>query len=184
MRFEVNCYAGVAVWRLRMVGERFARALIAVTLLSGSAAHAQNVTTNSTAGATMHATGTFEVKVKPEEAPAVAKEAGLALFSLDKTFSGELEATSKGEMLSGNTESTGAMAYVAMERVTGKLKGRSGSFLLMHNASMLKTEPKSGVMSVVVVPHSGTDELTGLSGKMSIIIEGGKHSYDFEYQLP
>lgn len=132
----------------------------------------------------MHARGTFAVKITPEEAPAVAKEAGLAVFSIDKTFSGELDGSSKGEMLSGSTESTGAMAYVAIERVTGKLNGRSGSFLLMHNASMLKTDPRSGVMSVTVVPHSGTDELTGLSGKMTIIIESGQHSYDFEYALP
>jgi hypothetical protein len=132
----------------------------------------------------MHATGTFAVKVLPAEAPALAKDAGLGIFSLDKSFSGELEGTSKGEMLTGNTDSTGAMAYVAIERVTGKLKGRSGSFLLMHNASMLKTDPASGVMQVVVVPQSGTGELAGLSGKMIIHIEGGKHSYDFEYQLP
>ena len=131
----------------------------------------------------MLATGRFEVKMTPAEAPALSQEAGLGIFSLEKAFSGELEGVSKGEMLTGGTESTGAMAYVAIERVTGKLKGRSGSFLLMHNASMLKTDPKSGVMSVVVVPHSGTEELTGLSGKLTITIEGGKHSYDLEYEL-
>ena len=132
----------------------------------------------------MHANGTFAVKVLPAEAPAPAKDAGLGLFSLDKNFSGELEATSKGEMLTGSTDSTGAMAYVAIERVTGKLNSRSGSFLLMHNASMLKSDPSSAVMQVTVVPHSGVDELAGLSGRMTIVIEGGKHSYDFEYQLP
>jgi hypothetical protein len=140
--------------------------------------------TNNKAGATMHATGTFAVKISPAEASALGHAAGLGSMTIDKTFSGDLEATSQGEMLTASTESTGAMAYVAMERVTGKLKGRSGSFLLMHNASMLKTDPKSGVMQVAVVPHSGTDELTGLSGKMTITIEGGKHSYDLEYQLP
>ena len=132
----------------------------------------------------MHATGTFVVKVTPDEAPVLAREAALGLFSLDKAFSGALEGTSKGEMLTGGTEATGAMAYVAIERINGKLQGRSGSFLLMHNASMLKTDPASGVMQVLVVPQSGTGELTGLSGKMSINIEGGKHSYDLEYQLP
>jgi hypothetical protein len=132
----------------------------------------------------MHVTGTFVVKVLPAEAPAVAKDAGLGVFSLDKSFAGELEGTSKGEMLTGSTDSTGAMAYVAIERVTGKLNGRSGSFLLMHNASMLKSDPSSAVMQVTVVPHSGTDELAGLSGRMIIVIEDGKHSYDFEYQLP
>jgi Protein of unknown function (DUF3224) len=109
----------------------------------------------------MRATGTFAVKVLPAEAPTPAKDAGLALFSLDKNFSGELEGTSKGEMLTGGTNSTGAMAYVAIERVTGKLNGRLGSFLLMHNASMLKSDPSSAVMQVTVVPHSGTDEFSG-----------------------
>jgi Protein of unknown function (DUF3224) len=132
----------------------------------------------------MHASGIFAVKVLPAEAPATAKDAGLGLFSLDKNFSGELEATSKGEMLTGSTDSTGAMAYVAIERVTGKLNGRSGSFLLMHNASMLKSDPSSAVMQVTVVPHSGAEELAGLRGTMTIVIKGGKHSYDFEYQLP
>jgi hypothetical protein len=132
----------------------------------------------------MHATGTFAVKITPVGASALGQAAGLGSMTIDKTFSGDLEATSQGEMLTGGTESTGAMAYVAIERVTGKLKGRSGSFLLMHNASMLKTDPKSGMMQVTVVPQSGTDELTGLTGKMTITVEGGKHSYDFEYQLP
>jgi hypothetical protein len=161
-------------------------ALFAVSLIAGCAAYARTgkPLTNNKAGATMHATGTFAVKITPAEASALGQAAGLGSMTIDKTFSGDLEATSQGEMLTASTESTGAMAYVAMERVTGKLKGRSGSFLLMHNASMLKTDPKSGVMQVTVVPHSGTDELTGLSGKMTITIEGGKHSYDLEYQLP
>jgi hypothetical protein len=161
-------------------------ALFAVSLIAGCAAYARNgkPPTNNKAGATMHATGTFAVKITPVEASALGHAAGLGSMTIDKTFSGNLEATSQGEMLTGGTESTGAMAYVAMERVTGKLKGRSGSFLLMHTASMLKTDPKSGVMQVMVVPHSGTDELAGLSGKMTITIESGKHSYDFEYQLP
>jgi hypothetical protein len=132
----------------------------------------------------MHATGTFVVKISPVEAPTLAKEAGFGCMTIDKTFSGELEGSSKGEMLTGGTESSGAMAYVALERVTGKLNGRSGSFVLMHNATMLKSEPGSGVMQVTVVPRSGTEELATLSGKMTITIDGGKHSYDLEYQLP
>ena len=132
----------------------------------------------------MHARGTFVVKISPVEASAISREAGIGPMTIDKTFSGDLEGTSKGEMLSAGTESTGAMAYVAMERVTGKLNGRSGSFLLMHNASMLKSDPAGGVMQITVVPQSGTDELAGMSGKLIIIIEGGKHSYDLEYELP
>ena len=103
----------------------------------------------------MHGTGTFVVKINAVEAPDLAKDAGLASLTIDKVFSGSLEGTSKGEMLTGGTESTGAMAYVALERVTGKLDGRVGSFLLMHNAVMLKGVPSSGVMQITVVPDSG-----------------------------
>jgi hypothetical protein len=171
---------------MKMVRTILALSLLALGPVSGWTVQAQSgtATTNRKAGVTMHATGTFAVKIVPAVASALGQEAGLGSMTIDKTFSGDLEGTSKGEMLTGSTESTGSMAYVAMERVTGKLKGRSGSFLLMHNASMLKTDPKSGGMQITVVPHSGTDELTGLSGKMTITIEGGKHSYDVEYELP
>jgi hypothetical protein len=131
----------------------------------------------------MHATGTFNVKISPAEASALGQQAGLGRMTIDKTFAGDLEGTSKGEMLTGGAESTGAMAYVALERVTASVSGRSGSFLLMHTASMLKSTPASGMMQVVVVPQSGTDELAGLGGKMTISIADGKHNYDFEYEL-
>jgi Protein of unknown function (DUF3224) len=169
-----------------MVRTILAVTLLATSQLSGWTAQAQSGMANidRKAGATMHATGTFVVKISPAEAPALAKEAGLGCMTIDKTFSGAIEGTSKGEMLTGGAESTGAMAYVALERVTGKLNGRSGSFVLMHNATMLKSDPGSGVMQITVVPHSGTGELAGLSGKMAITIEGGNHSFDFEYQLP
>lgn len=168
-----------------MAGQKLVCALLLITLFGGYTTQAQNGTATATKkAATMHARGTFAVKVLPAEAPALAKDAGLGIFSLDKSFSGDLEGTSKGEMLTGNTESSGAMAYVAIERVTAKLNGRSGSFLLMHTASMLKSDPGSAAMQVTVVPHSGTEALAGLSGTMTIIIESGKHSYDFEYQLP
>ena len=131
----------------------------------------------------MHASGTFVVKISPAEASALAQEAGLGRMTIDKTFSGDIDGSSKGEMLTGGAESTGAMAYVALERVTASLASRSGSFLLMHNAAMLKTDPGSGAMHVTVVPHSGTDELAGLAGTMTISIADGKHYFDFEYQL-
>jgi hypothetical protein len=131
----------------------------------------------------MHASGTFVVKISPAEASALAQEAGLGRMTIDKTFAGDLHGTSKGEMLTGRAESTGAMAYVALERVTASLAGRSGSFLLMHNASMLQTDPGSGTMQVTVVPHSGTEELSGLGGTMTITIADGKHYFDLEYQM-
>ena len=132
----------------------------------------------------MHARGTFVVKMGPAEASALAQQAGVGRMTIDKTFSGDIDGTSKGEMLMGATDSTGAMAYVALERVTGTVNGRNGSFLLMHNASMLKCDPASGVMQVRVVPQSGTDELASLSGQLTITIEGSKHSYVLEYELP
>jgi hypothetical protein len=164
----------------------FALALLIACPIAGRAGQANHdiATSNRGAGVAMHARGTFVVKINPAEAAALSQEAGIGRMTIDKTFSGDLEGTSKGEMLSPGTESTGAMAYVAMERVTGKLNARSGSFLLMHNASMLKSDPASGVMQVTVVPHSGTDGLVGLSGKLTITIDAGKHSYDLEYELP
>lgn len=129
------------------------------------------------------AKGTFEVKVAPVEASAIGKEAGVGRMTIDKVFSGELEGTSKGEMLTGVTESTGAMAYVAIERVSGRLEGRAGSFVLMHNATMNKNDPKSSYLQVVVVPGSGTEGLSGLTGTLAIVIDAGKHSYDFKYEL-
>ena len=135
-------------------------------------------------GTTMHATGTFVVRIAPAEASAIGSEAGLGRMTIDKSFSGDLEATSKGEMLTGGTDATGAMAYVAVERVTGKLGSRSGSFLLMHNATMVKSDPKAAMLNITVVPHSGMGDLSDITGKMTITIENGNHSYDFDYQLP
>lgn len=131
----------------------------------------------------MRAAGTFEVKVTPAEIPAPAKEAGLGLFSLEKTFAGDLEGESRGEMLSGSTDATGAMAYVAIDRVTGKLHGRNGSFLLTHHGTMLKSDPNSAELHVRIVPHSGTDELAGISGNLVIKIEGKQHIYELAYEL-
>lgn len=130
----------------------------------------------------MHAAGQFEVKVAPQVAdhPA-AKASGLARLSIDKQFSGPLEAVSVGEMLaSGDGSRSGA--YVALEKVTGTLEGRAGSFVLMHSAVMLRGTPQD--WSVNVVPDSATGELEGLTGAMTIRIESGKHYYQIEYQLP
>jgi hypothetical protein len=128
-----------------------------------------------------HATGPFEVKLAPQPL-AVADETGTrGRMSIDKQFHGDLEAGSKGEMLTGGTVAKGSAGYVAIELVTGTLHGRKGTFILQHSATMTRGTPK---LIVTVVPDSGTGELTGISGSMSINIEGGKHSYDFEYLLP
>ena len=101
--------------------------------------------------------------------------------SIDKQFQGALDATSQGMMLSAGTATRGSAGYVAIEQVTGVLDGRRGSFVLQHHATMNRGEPN---LSIIVVPDSGTDELTGLSGTMGIRIADGKHFYDFEYTLP
>ena len=101
-------------------------------------------------------------------------------MTIDKQFHGDLEATSKGEMLSAVGAVKGSAGYVAIEKVTGKLRGRSGSFVLQHTGTMTRGAPQ---LSITVVPDSGTGDLVGLTGQMTIHIEAGKHSYEFEYTL-
>lgn len=128
----------------------------------------------------MKASGTFEVKLIPLSFHDEAGDSNLARLALDKTFTGDLEATSKGEMLSARTDTEGSAGYVAIERVTGKLNGHQGTFVLLHSGTMAGGEQH---LSIAVVPDSGTEELIGLSGTMDIRIEDGKHYYSFEYQL-
>src|SRR5205807_10556702 len=126
------------------------------------------------------ATGPFEVKVVPQKPDTqIARAANLGRLTIDKRFHGELEAISKGEMLATHTEVQGSAAYVALERVTGTLKGRTGSFVLQHSATMIRGKPAD---SVTVVPDSGTGELKGISGKMNLTIASDSaHSYEFDY---
>jgi len=129
---------------------------------------------------TNHASGSFEVKLIPIKDE--GDDAGLGKMSIDKQYHGDLEATGKGIMLSSAaTVVKGSGGYVAMERVTGTLKGRSGSFVLQHSGTMTRGTPQ---LSVTVVPDSGTGQLEGLTGTMNIKIDEGKHSYEFEYSLP
>jgi hypothetical protein len=128
----------------------------------------------------MNARGPFEVKLTPQPLSYDAGGAMLARMTLDKQFHGDLEAMSAGEMLSAGS-AAGSGGYVAIERVSGTLAGRRGSFVLQHSATMNRGVPS---LSITVVPDSATGELTGLTGAMNIIIEAGKHSYDFEYALP
>jgi uncharacterized protein DUF3224 len=123
------------------------------------------------------ATGPFEVKLAPQSDNI---DPELGRMTLDKQFHGDLEATSKGQMLTGATAVQGSGVYVAVEKVTGTLHGRRGTFLLHHTGIMHRNTPQ---LSVTVVPDSGTEDLTGLSGKMTINIADGKHSYAFEYNL-
>lgn len=127
------------------------------------------------------ATGTFDVKLEPMTPYENADGGRLGRTSIDKTFRGELEATSKGEMLSAGTAIKNSAGYVAIERVVGKLAGRSGTFVLQHSGIMDRGTPH---LIITVVPDSGTDQLAGIHGTMKIIVEGGKHSYEFDYRIP
>ncbi len=128
---------------------------------------------------TTRADGTFEVSVVPQTDEHAAA-AGLGRLTLDKTFSGDLDAKSQGQMLAAGTAVKGSAGYVAIERVEGTLQGRRGSFILQHSGTMTRGEPS---LTVTVVPDSGTDQLAGLSGKMAIIIEGKTHKYEFEWEI-
>jgi hypothetical protein len=151
----------------------FASTVIALALLSPPASAQQKETPM-----THHAHGTFTVNIQPLT-PAPAE--GLGRYSIDKQIHGDLEATTKGEMLSGGDPKQGAAGYVAIEVVTGTLAGKRGSFALQHSATMDQNGLK---MSVTIVPGSGTGELKGIAGAFTIHIENGQHSYDLEYTLP
>ena len=130
----------------------------------------------------MHANGTFDVKVSPQATDEKPGGSTLGRMSLDKQFHGDLEGTSKGEMLTAGTSTVKDSAgYVAIERVTGTLKGRSGTFVLQHSGTMTRGAPS---LTITVVPDTGTDQLVGLTGAMTITITGGKHLYEFHYTLP
>jgi hypothetical protein len=126
-----------------------------------------------------HASGTFDVKLTPQTDD--KGDPALGRMTIDKQFHGDLEGTSKGQMLTGMTDVKGSAGYVAIEKVSGTLKGRSGSFILQHTGVMNRNVPQ---LTITVVPDSGTGQLTGLAGTFTIKIADGKHSYDFEYTLP
>jgi len=123
------------------------------------------------------ATGTFEVKLTPVAATADA----IGRMTIDKEFAGDLVGTSQGEMLAHSSDVKGSAGYVALERLTGTLHGKRGTFVLQHSGTMNRGAPS---LSVTVVPDSGSDELKGLRGSMNIIIApDGGHSYELEYEV-
>jgi hypothetical protein len=152
----------------------------------GAAVHAQpsqpRAPVQKQAAMPTHASGTFDVKVIPVASDEKPGGSTLGRMSLDKRFHGDLEGTSKGEMLTAGTSAVKDSAgYVAIERVTGTLQGRTGTFVLQHSGTMTRGTPS---LIITVVPDSGTDQLVGIAGTMTITITGGKHLYDFEYTLP
>ena len=126
------------------------------------------------------ASGTFEVKLSPQPPDDETGGEAIGRLWLDKTFQGDLDATSRGQMLAAGTAVKGSAGYVALEVVSGTLHGRNGTFVLQHSGTMTRGEPH---LIVTVVPDSGTGDLLGLTGRLAIVIADGKHSYDFNYTL-
>ena len=126
------------------------------------------------------AKGTFTVQMKPQAEPAAAGGVSLGRMSLDKTFEGDLVGTGKGEMLTALTAQQGSAGYVAIERVTGRLGGQDGSFVMQHSGTMDRGAQQ---LAIVIVPDSGTGGLAGIRGVFRLRIEGGKHVYELEYTL-
>ena len=127
----------------------------------------------------LHATGPFDVKVTPQDEK--SDDPLFGRMTIDKQYHGDLEGTGKGQMLTASTAVKGSAGYVAIEKVTGSLKGRTGSFALQHSGTMNQGAPH---LTITVVPDSGTGQLKGITGTMDIKIAEGKHSYDLEYTLP
>ena len=127
------------------------------------------------------ATGSFVVSLQPLSNTEVSNDAMLGRLLLTKKFIGDLVASARGQMLSAGTATQGSAGYVAIDQVTGTLEGRKGSFLLQHSGSMQRGVPS---LSIRVVPDSGTEELAGLTGTLSINVVDGKHFYDFLYSFP
>lgn len=154
--------------------------LLAIGSLAGCSL-SQNVSdTKLETTFTKQAGGKFDVTLTPEGVPDESEGTTLGRMSIDKVFHGDLEATSKGEMLSVRTSTEGSAGYVAIERVTGTLHGRSGSFVLQHSAVMTRGNPR---LTLEIVPDSASDELKGLAGTMTINIVEGQHFYELVYEL-
>ena len=127
------------------------------------------------------ARGSFEVKTAPLPADEATAATSIGRYSLDKTYRGDLEGVSAGEMLGAGNPATGTAGYVAIEHVTGRLHDKTGTFALQHFGTM---QGGAFDLNVRVVPGSGTGDLEGIAGTLTIIIASGKHSYNFEYTLP
>ncbi len=126
------------------------------------------------------AAGSFDVTLTPRAHEEHVGDPTVGRMSIDKRFSGDLEAVSRGQMLAAGTEVKGSAGYVAIERVDGALHGRSGTFALQHNGIMSRGTPQ---LTITVVPDSGTGELVGLTGSMKIDIVDGAHTYEFDYTI-
>jgi Protein of unknown function (DUF3224) len=164
----------------RSLRETLLATLILSTLPAGGL-YASDTPSRETARMKAIAKGSFTVQIKPAGEPNVTEGVTLGRMSIDKQFEGDLVGTGKGEMLTAITPVKGSAGYVAIEKVTGSLHGRTGSFVFQHTGTM---DHGAQSLSITVVPDSGTGALTGISGTFRLTIAGDKHLYDFEYELP
>lgn len=152
----------------------------AIVLAMASPVSAQTMTAPSAATADT-ARGTFDVQMQPAESHDDGAGQSRARMTLTKQFRGGLEGTGAGEMLTAGTATEGSAGYVAIERVTGTLNGRTGGFALQHTGVLTRGTPQ---LSITIVPDSGTGELAGIAGTFSIDFSGGGHAYTLVYTLP
>jgi hypothetical protein len=161
---------------------RAAASLVSICLSLGVGASAFTLTIPGQKGATMakHASGAFEVKITPQKDEGIG-DPTVGRMSIDKQYHGDLEGTGLGQMLAGMGEVKDSGAYVAVERVRGTLQGRKGSFAIWHRGIMTRGAQD---LLITVIPDTGTEELTGIGGTMTIEIKDGKHFYGFDYTIP
>src|SRR5471032_562677 len=127
-----------------------------------------------------HASRTFSVTMTPAGAPQRSGRTALGRTSLEKVYAGDLVGIGSGEMLSAVTDTKGAAGYVAIEAITGVLQGRTGSFVVQHTGTMADGKQE---LVIAIVPHSGTEQLEGISGTLAIVIKDGQHSYELAYSV-
>ena len=124
------------------------------------------------------AKGSFDVTITPQES---APDAAVGRNLLYKEFHGDLEAVAHGEMLAAFEPLTSAGVYVAIDRVSGTLHGRGGSFLIAHRGIANADGQR---LEIVIVAGTGTGQLAGITGTLGIEIVEKKHFYTVEYEVP
>ncbi|NHZ66399.1 DUF3224 domain-containing protein [Massilia genomosp. 1] len=127
------------------------------------------------------ASGPFEITIIPAGVPEKEGRTVTARMALEKRYTGALAASGKGAMLTAVSDTRGSAAYVAIERVSGTLAGRKGGFVLQHAGTMRAGTSQA---TITIVPDSGTEELSGISGAMTLTVVDGKHFYALDYALP
>ena len=154
---------------------------VATVVDPSSDVDAQSVSSTERTRRTVHAKGSFDVKATYLPAYETLAEKAIDRFRLYKVYLGDLVGTARGQMIGAGKRAAGTAGYVAVEQVTGKLQGRSGSFALQHYGMMNCGEVE---LTVRIVPGSGTGDLQGIAGTMTFANEGGKHSYSLDYSVP